>query len=472
MPAPRSLEAHRDPMPGDNDPLGIRSLLTGLNLLRSPLAFLREVREQHGVLSAVPARRPRTVFALGPEQARQVLTRQEFHSDSFRHLRLPPGSPMMLLTSGLLRLNGAVHRRHRQAMQTSFSPRHVRVYTGTIVTMADEMIRDWQPGEAIDLHKEFATLVTRVSLSTMAGLDDRAKAGRLHDAMAALAKAASHPLTSLVQKPLPGTPFRRMSKLADEVEQTLRDLVKARQDQLAAPDLLGMLSSRDENAADSLSESEIIGEAYTALCHDSVASALFWTLVLLDQHREWRARLVKEIARTAGTVAPAPELFDDMPVLDFVVKESLRLIPPASFAIRYATEGASIDGHRIPAGAMVVVSAFVTHREKDSFPDPLRFDPGRWQNNRPAQHIYFPFGLGTHSCIGRSLALLEIKVVLTRILQQAPLALAGDTVIDPVVRISTVPAEPVQALVLSPGAAVPPRHTVTGSLTDVIDLPA
>lgn len=456
---------------GPADPLGLRRLSAGLSLLRRPLPFLRELEGTYGAVCAMPGRRPRTVFAFGPDQARQVLTGKSFVSDSFRHLRLPPGSPMMLLTSGLLRLNGTIHRKHRQAMQHAFSPRHVAVYTDTIVRFADDMLDRWRPGGTVDLHEELARLVTRISLATMAGVQDEESARRLNDKMVQLAAAAGHPLTAVVQAPLPGTPFRRMTRIAGEIEDILRALIAARRSGEAAPDLLSKLTVPDGERTEELSDEELLGEAYTALCHDSVASSLFWTLLLLDQHREWWEKLRAEVAEMVGDAAPGPEVLARMPVLDHVVKESVRLMPPAGFGVRYAEAGAEIDGHAIPEGAMAIFSSFVTHRDARVFPEPLRFRPERWETARPAQHEYFPFGLGQHNCIGRNLALLESKLVLARIMQRAPVVLPAGTEVNPVVRISTVPDGHVRAVVVAPDGQAPQVSRVTGSLNEIITLP-
>ncbi|MEV6683840.1 cytochrome P450 [Streptomyces sp. NPDC051130] len=472
MPGNPVVQNPADRLAGPADPLGLRRLSAGLNLLRRPLPFLRELANGYGAVCAMPGRNPRTVFAFGPEQARQVLTGKAFVSDSFRHLRLPPGSPMMLLTSGLLRLNGTIHRKHRQAMQQAFSPRHVAVYTDTIVRFTDDMLERWTPGSSVDLHEELARLVTRISLATMAGLEDEGAARRLNDKMVELAAAAGHPLTAAIQAPLPGTPFRRMTRVAGEIEDILRALIAARRSGEASPDLLSKLTVSDgEPGSEALSDEELLGEAYTALCHDSVASSLFWTLFLLDQHREWWEKLRAEVAEVAGDAAPGPDELVRMPVLDQIVKESVRLMPPAGFGVRYAEEGAAIDGHPIPVGAMVIFSSFVTHRDAATFPEPLRFRPERWETAQPAQHEYFPFGLGQHNCIGRNLALLESKLVLARIMQRAPVVLPEGTVVDPVVRISTVPDGHVRAVVAEPDGPAPRAHRVTGSVKEIIDLP-
>ncbi|WP_157246733.1 cytochrome P450 [Nonomuraea typhae] len=460
-PAPEAL-------PGPADPLFLRQAGAGYHLLRDPLRYLPAVRRRYGPVSGLPARRPRIVFVLGAEEAREVLIDPAFAVDSFRHLRMPPGSPMRLLTSGLLGLNGPLHRRHRQAMRGAFSPRQVGRYAGTILRVTDEVLAGWPEKGAVDLHGELAALVTRASMATMAGLDTRQDAERLHGLMVRLGAAAGHPLTALLPVAVPGTPYRRMHALAGEAEQVLRGIV-ARRRAGGGADLLSKLIHPPEpdEGEERLSDDELIAEAYTILCQDSVASSLFWTLVLLDRHRPWWHAVRREVLAVAGPEPPTPEVVERMPVLDQVIKESQRLLPPAGFVVRFAGEGAAVGGFPVRPGAMTVVSSYVAHRDARAFPDPDLFLPERWTGE--AAPGYFPFGFGPHSCIGRALALLEMKLVLTRIMQRCPVVLEPGARVDPVVRISLVPGRPVRARVLDAGTdEVPAPGPVAGELTRMV----
>lgn len=472
MPRPSPAPAGAGRLAGPADVLGLRRMAAGLNLLRRPLPFLCRLRREYGAVCALPASRPRTLFAFGPEQARQVLTGAGFVSDSFRHLRLPAGSPMMLLTSGLLRLNGTVHRRHRQAMQRAFSPRYVNAYSDAIVRFTDEMLDRWRPGAQVVLHEELARLVTRISLATMAGLEDPVAAERLNDKMVRLAAAAGHPLTALVQVPLPGTPYARMTRLAAEIEEILRALVADRRVSGAGGDLLGRLAGPEGQEGERLTDDELLGEAYTALCHDSVASSLLWTLVLLDQHRPWWRRLREEVVQVAGQAPPTPATLARMPVLGRVVKESLRLMPP--HVVRCALRRRGGRGGRVSGAA-----------RRDGGGELLRDAPR--PGDVPAAAAFSPGALGGRQArAARVLPLRAGSAQLHRPEPGAPGDAAGAdpdhaagarrpsgfyTVIDPVVRISTVPGGTVRALVTAPGAEAPACVPISGSLTELVALP-
>ena len=117
-----------------------------------------------------------------------------------------------------------------------------------------------------------------------------------------------------------------------------------------------------------------------------------------------------------------------MPYALQVLKEAMRLFPPAPAIGREAAEDVEIGGHRIPAGTTVVISPYALHRRPDYFPDPQRFDPDRWTPEAEARlprHAYLPFGGGPRICIGNHFALMEGHIVLATLAQRVAFQLVG-----------------------------------------------
>jgi cytochrome P450 len=115
-----------------------------------------------------------------------------------------------------------------------------------------------------------------------------------------------------------------------------------------------------------------------------------------------------------------------MPYALQVLKEAMRLFPPAPAIGREAAEDVEIGGHRIPAGTTVVISPYALHRRPDYFPDPQRFDPDRWTPEAEARlpwHAYLPFGGGPRICIGNHFAMMEGHIVLTTLAQRVAFVL-------------------------------------------------
>ena len=152
--------------------------------------------------------------------------------------------------------------------------------------------------------------------------------------------------------------------------------------------------------------------------HETTALALAWTWYLLAQHPEAEAKLFEEVDRILAGRAPTVQ---DIPLLryvDGVMKESLRLYPPAYGVVREALEDCEIGGYDIPAGATLAMFQWVVHRDPRFFDRPDEFVPERWADDferRLPRCAYFPFGAGPRVCIGNSFALTELPLLIAAI---------------------------------------------------------
>ena len=163
--------------------------------------------------------------------------------------------------------------------------------------------------------------------------------------------------------------------------------------------------------------------------HETTALALSWTWYLLGQNPEAAAKLTAEVDAVLGDRSPT---FEDLPRLaytDMVMKESLRLYPPAYAVVRAAVEDCEIGGYTIPAGATLAMFQWTVHRDARYFDQPEEFMPERWENDfqkRLPRCAYFPFGAGPRLCIGDGFAKAEIPLLLAAIAQQYDISLATD----------------------------------------------
>jgi cytochrome P450 len=94
-----------------------------------------------------------------------------------------------------------------------------------------------------------------------------------------------------------------------------------------------------------------------------------------------------------------------------------------------------LGGYRIPAGANIVMSQWIMHRDPRFFSDPERFLPDRWSNEnvqKLPRFAYFTFGGGPRQCIGSSFAMMEAMLLLATIASRYQLAKAEGTPVIPV----------------------------------------
>jgi cytochrome P450 len=128
-----------------------------------------------------------------------------------------------------------------------------------------------------------------------------------------------------------------------------------------------------------------------------------------------------------------------------VIEESLRLYSPVWALSREAVNDDEVGGYRIPARSMIVLCPSVTHRHPEFWPEPETFDPARFTAERSAARpkgAYFPFLMGPHQCIGSEFALLEMRLVVARVLQQFELSLVPNQAIHPKPSLTLRPSGP------------------------------
>lgn len=159
---------------------------------------------------------------------------------------------------------------------------------------------------------------------------------------------------------------------------------------------------------------------------DTTASGLTWTFIALAANPGIQARVRDELRGLPTGGALTVSSVKGLPYLRAVIAESLRLYPPTAFITRAATETVRLGDFTVPAGATIVLSPWLTHRDPRNFPDPLAFRPERWASaSATPQAGYFPFGAGPRMCVARATALTEIALVVAEVFARRRLMLVG-----------------------------------------------
>jgi cytochrome P450 len=198
-------------------------------------------------------------------------------------------------------------------------------------------------------------------------------------------------------------------------------------------DVLSMLlQARDAESGVGLSEDELLGHVSVifAAGHETSANALTWTLFLLSQHPEVAADLLDELESVLQGEAPSIEQLQQLPLLERVIKESMRVLPPVPWNGRVTSKPTELGGYALPQGTEVFVSIYQTHHMPELYPNPEAFNPQRWETIEPTPYEYNPFSAGQRLCIGAAFAMMEIKIVLAMLLQRYRLQLLPQLRID------------------------------------------
>jgi cytochrome P450 len=251
---------------------------------------------------------------------------------------------------------------------------------------------------------------------------------------------------------LPTPNYRRFQRGARRLDEIVFRIIRERRAAGAeghGSDLLGMLLAAHDADGSRMSDQQLRDEAVTFFFagHETTALALSWTWYLLAQHPEVEARLLQELDSVLGGRLPTAA---DIPCLVYaerVLKEALRLYPPVWSVARQAREALELGGHPIPAGAELILSAWVTQRDPRIFPEAGTFLPDRWEREPASPGAYFPFGAGPRACIGERFAMMELLLVLATIAPRYRLRLLTGYPVEPWVTMTLRPRDGIRVRV-------------------------
>jgi cytochrome P450 len=284
-------------------------------------------------------------------------------------------------------------------------------------------------------------LTLAVASKTLFDADVEGEAAEIGEALTdilALFPRFSLPFASLLHRlPLPST--RRFERARERLDVLVYRLIRERRQSGAdRGDLLSMLLMSQDHEGDGtgMTDVQLRDEVMTLLLagHETTANALTWTWYVLSQNPAAEGQLHAELDAVLGTRLPT---FEDLPSLRYaerVLAESMRLYPPAWAMGRRALKDFEVGGYVIPAGWLVSMSPWVTHRDPRWYPDPLVFDPERWTPEAKAarpKFSYFPFGGGARQCIGEPFAWMEGVLLVATIAQRWRMRLDPAQRVDP-----------------------------------------
>jgi cytochrome P450 len=369
-------------------------------------------------------------------------------------------------------MNGAVHRQQRRLALPAFHKKRVEGYRDEMVAIGERALDGWKPGARIDIAREMQRLTLCIASQTLFGVDASADAGSVGPLIQRWMRLLESAGVFLLPRNWPGTPMRRLMHDSEELERRIVALIARKRADLAAHhDVLAMLIQARDDDGTGMTDAELIGQTAVLFVagHETSSNALTWTLFLLSQHPGVLADLRDELHGVLRGAAPTVEQLGHLPLLERVVKESLRLLPPAPFQMRYSVVPFQLGPYIGPANATVTISSYMTHRLPELYAEPLRFRPERWETIDPTVYEYMPFGAGSHMCIGSTFALMEIRILLAMILQRFAPQLAPGARVDRHVSITMSPRQGMPMAVAPAGAAsraVAPR----GNIREMVDL--
>ncbi len=409
---------------------------------RDPLGFLDRMRNRYGDVLQFPIPSPPTYLVTDPEAVRRVLVT---NARAYGKRTLQYTTLSLVTGEGLLTADTEAWRPQRKVIQPAFHRASLDLVVGHVHTAVDRLLARWaaEDGEVVDVDAAMMHLALEVVGSALFGSDLSVDAERLADAtLSALdivVKKARTPLPVPVSVLTP-TNFvlrRAVAKLDSAVDAMLTARARCPVGPDQPPrDMLDLLLAAHDDDGSSLSRRQVRDQVVTFIVagHETVASALTWAWHLLSAHPEVLARLRDEVDTACPDGVVGFEDLARLPWTAAVLDEVLRLYPPAWLITRRALApdvlgDAAVE---VPAGALVVMSPWLVHRDGRAWPDPEAFDPsrfldaeGRRSREALASSAYLPFGAGPRLCIGRDMALLEGVLVLASLAARVDLEPVG-----------------------------------------------
>lgn len=331
-------------------------------------------------------------------------------------------SSQALFGNGLLTSDGGFWQRQRRLLQPAFHHERIAGYSRTMVEHAKQMLDTWQDGEVRDIHQDMMSLTMQIVGEVLFGDSIAADVEDAGEALRVFFEQFDDRFgLYLIPEWLPTPANLRYRQAMRRLDQILERLIRARSSN--GHDSFDLLSSllrlQDEDGA-RMTEKQLRDELMTLFFtgHETTGLALGWTWYLVSQHPEVGDRLHREVEQVLGGRAPTFQDIPNLQFVDYVVKESLRLYPPAYGVVRQALSDCEIGGYTVPAGATVAMFQWSVHRDPRYFDRPEEFLPDRWANDFEKslpRCAYFPFSVGPRVCIGNTFALTELALLVAMI---------------------------------------------------------
>jgi cytochrome P450 len=425
-------------------PRGDLLLGSTFDYLRDPMGFVHGAMQEYGDVVWLRLGNLRTYLISHPEYIEYVL---RGHADNFMKDRLTRWL-IPLLGEGLLTSEGSFWRRQRRLAQPAFQHSQIERYAAVMVEQTERMLETWRPGEVRDTHEDLMRLTLGIVARTLFDAELSGDAETVGQSLEVVMNHFMSPMRwfrFLDYLPIPSS--RRYWRAIGRLDTIVYGIIQAhRAEGRDRGDLLSrLLAARDEENR-GMTDRQLRDEIVTLVLagHETTALALFYVFYLLAQSPQAEERMAAELR---AVIPDRPPTVADVPNLkytEWVVREAMRLYPPAWGIAREALDDCEIGGYHVPKGTQIFMTQWLVHRDGRWFDDPDVFRPDRWDHElikRLPRCAYFPFGDGPRVCIGNHFAMMEAVLILATIARRYRLHI-----------------EPRQTLELLPSITLRPKH--------------
>lgn len=411
--------------------VGLKEILASRN---DSAGFMLKMAETYGGIASMSFMGIELHYISDPDMVRELVINhpQHLHKDFIT-------TPIFkrIVNNGIVTAEDEHWKRQRKIMQPAFHAMRIQSYAGVMALYTQEMVDSWQTGQEINLTKAMKQLTQRIIAKTMYNVDVQEQLDQIDHLMYTLFTEAESQLKSRIPVPawVTTTPSRwRQARAAKKARALLQEIIDERRasgDDKG--DLLSMLLQVRYDDGTPMSDEQLLDECITMFVagHETTASTMIWVWYLLTQHSDIATKIYAEVDSSLGKQPVTFDTLADMPYGEMVVKEALRIYPPAAGFVRTPLQDIEVEGHLFRKGSLIALSIYAMHHLEHLFPQPERFWPERFGPDQPQPHryAYVPFGAGSRSCMGNMFAMMEAQVILATMAKNVVLELTdGQTV--------------------------------------------
>ena len=353
------------------------------------------------------------------------------------------------LGNGLVPNDGESWKRQHKLILPGFHKKRVDAYAPTMVEFTERMLDRWKEGERRDMRIELNALALEVVASTLFDIDiGKEDSKTIREAIGDVSEILVKDADNMVPRPdwWPSTSNRRKKRAIARIEDIIR---RAHQERLANNEDRGDLFSHMvfvEDEQGRMSDKQLRDEAMTLIFagHETTAHALVWTWYLLAKNPDKTAKLREELERVVGDRRVEVDDLPNLPYLEMVVKESLRLYPSVWAYARQAQRDLVIEGYEIEKGQTITISHIAMGRNPKYYDDPMEFRPERWTRELERmlpRGAYVPFAGGPRVCLGKQFAMMEMRMILATLVRRVDITIPEGFGPDFVTELSMHPGD-------------------------------
>ncbi len=459
---------------------------------QDPIGYSTKVFQKYGPIAALVQHQkmnlyssdpdcPGTILAYGPEIVRQVTTQHDiYHKHPMsgkvygKRNESERTQPLKTFGVGLFGVNGQQHLDQRKLMMPSFHRRKIQSYQQDMISLTELRLKNIIFDVPCRLDRIIEGLTMSIATQTMFGEDIERKDQSVGEIFQEIIDYQASQLSNLIPYDIPGLPFHGYLNLLARYEEKMKWIINDKRGKLEhCNDVLSMLiEARDEESGLQLTEEELIGHISTLFLvgHETTSSSLTWIMLLLSQHPQVMADVRDELEGVLQGNPPTLAQMDQMPLLERVIKESLRILTAIPWNGRITSEPTELAGYPLPQGTEVLVSIYHTHHMPEIYPNPEAFQPERWEVINPSIYEYNPFSAGPRLCIGAGFAMMQMKIILAMFLQYCHWEYAPGQTID---RSGIISIKPKNGLSMIPRSPHHPfqKNPVQGNVREMVKFP-